>query len=72
MNEYQITYLTKIVHPDKDMVFAIQKSSFTADDSGRHNGKPKTLDGGRFLDELEVRVAFKGVWKHSLAVLSGG
>jgi structural maintenance of chromosome 2 len=29
-------------------------------------------DGGSFLDGLEVRVAFGGVWKDSLTELSGG
>lgn len=29
-------------------------------------------EGGTFLDGLEVRVAFGGVWKESLTELSGG
>lgn len=29
-------------------------------------------EGGSFLDGLEVRVAFGGVWKQSLSELSGG
>ena len=29
-------------------------------------------EGGTFLDGLEVRVAFGGVWKQSLSELSGG
>jgi len=30
------------------------------------------LEGGTFLDGLEVRVAFGTVWKQSLSELSGG
>ncbi len=29
-------------------------------------------EGGDFMDGLEVRVAFGGVWKQSLSELSGG
>ena len=34
--------------------------------------KLEPLEGSSFLDGLEVRVAFGGVWKQSLSELSGG
>ncbi|PWA69357.1 Structural maintenance of chromosomes protein 2-2 [Artemisia annua] len=34
--------------------------------------KLEPLVGGSFLDGLEARVVFGGVWKHSLSELSGG
>lgn len=34
--------------------------------------KLEPTEGGNFLDGLEVRVAFGGVWKQSLSELSGG
>lgn len=35
-------------------------------------GKLEPPEGCSFLDGLEVRVAFGGVWKQSLSELSGG
>ncbi|TYH61430.1 hypothetical protein ES332_D07G051700v1 [Gossypium tomentosum] len=37
-----------------------------------NHGKARTPEGCSFLDGLEARVAFGGVWKQSLSELSGG